>query len=790
MVVFGATGSGKTVVSKSIVEEAAANGIQIIAIDPKGDIGSLAIRNLDFRFKPYSDQEASLKGVSSESYEGDLSALYRSRLAETKVNPEMVKSYIDNVDVRIYTPRSSAGIQLALSPRLDAPPHFSQTLAEDSSLAFEILEMTSSTLAKMIGYDENKDKVQVSIISAILQHHWERGRDVTIEQLVQDIIDPPFEKLGKLPVSKLLGKRESEEFLSNANLLLTSPGIKAWFNGVPPDFNNFLETKGKTPINVIDLRGITTEDDKHLFVEYFLEQFFLWLIRQRGSQDTRYLLYFDEIHGYCPPLGNPPSKRVLIRLIKMGRAFGLGMLLSTQNPADIDYKVISNANTRLIGSLRMERDIERVRVGLDLKSDTDKTLSTLPSGKFYYHFFDRGESGLFSTRWLVSYHRGPLEFEEIRSLTSAGSREIASQMPIDTSQLKEEMIDREMSFPNTLPINIAKEDQILLTSPIKTANSHAEVSLCILPIQAYRLAARGKRTFSYHNETLEINSTLDLLFDARNGGLVDIHHISGDTPLTDSGAYDISLGEKSYKMKIRKGSFAKRAFDQTTLVRARSSETKSWMFDEKSLISPNELLKIAKEIPARLYSKHKTLHGMRTSRTVSVSPSERQTTVIKNIRVNFPIWIVVHRIQGIRGRVLTAIDANSGDLLAVFGLPSCSEEHEIQSGEAIMASCGHTVCQSHLTICSVNSETTCPNCLSPQKNSCEHQSCNEHTAKCSICGTQICQTCSSTTCGHPVCAKHQSKCDNCGNAICVKCKLTKGIIFKATACSNECLAKL
>ncbi|MGI0015085.1 MAG: hypothetical protein ACREBU_16850, partial [Nitrososphaera sp.] len=197
------------------------------------------------------------------------------------------------------------------------------------------------------------------------------------------------------------------------NLLLSDPKLRSWSSADSIDFSQLF---GSPSINVLDLRNIQSENEKHLFVELILQRLFQWLIKQGSAQTLRYLLYFDEIAGYCPPVREPPSKKLLLLLIKQARAFGLGMLLASQNAVDLDYKVISNANVRFIGRLGAQRDIQRVSVGLELDSDAEREIARLRPGEFYCNVFDPKFKSVIKSRWTLSYHRGPLENSEIAAL--------------------------------------------------------------------------------------------------------------------------------------------------------------------------------------------------------------------------------------------------------------------------------------------------------------------------------------------------------------------------------------
>jgi len=441
-IVFGATGSGKTVLCKNIIESASISGIPVLAIDPKGDIGCLAIRSLDFSFRPFSDVEAKLLGKSPEKYSKELAAEYHEKFQASGHEEDDLKRLVEGTDVRIYTPRSNSGLPVSMSPRLTPPKAFSKNMAEEPSLALDLLEMKASNLLRLAGYGENS-RVERSLITQILEEEWKNGRELTLENMIELVTSPPFDKLGMLPLDEAIGRRERTELSRRLNVLVTDAGAKAWFIGEPPDFDRwFRGAQGKTPVCVVDLRTIPGEEGKQVFVEYLLQELFYWLTRQEGTQTLQYLLYFDEIHGYCPPVREPPSKKILMHLIHVSRAFGLGIVMATQNPVDVDYKVISNANFRFIGNLSTRQDIERVKTGLSLGPEAFDLISGLRTRQFYYQVFDRGESGILSPGWLMSYHRGPLEPGEVKRL-KAGTIPAKMQVRVLPMAVPDEELLRE-----------------------------------------------------------------------------------------------------------------------------------------------------------------------------------------------------------------------------------------------------------------------------------------------------------------------------------------------------------
>ena len=416
-IVLGATGSGKTVLCKAIIEEAALRGIPVLAIDPKGDISCLAISSADFSFRPWSDVEADSMRRPQEEYAQELQHLYEEKAKETGMTGEKVRRFVEDVEVRVLTPKSSAGIPVSISPKLDAPPQFSKLTEEEPSTVSDLLDMSVTSLLNIVRPRKStQDRHAISYLSSILEHEWKQGNEVDMTGLIGLVQNPPFKKVGDLPLDQILSKKERGRLAADLNLFNVDPKLRAWTHGAPLDFDKLFQTGPKTPVNIVDLRGIQSQQERFFFVEMLLQQLYSWVMRQQGVQNLRFLLYFDEVVGYCPPVSEPPSKKALLLLTKQARAFGLGIILATQNPIDLDYKVISNANLRFIGRLATERDVERVKVGLDLQSEVAETIQTLERGQFFCQIFDPRRSEIITPRWLMSYHRGPLQEEEISAL--------------------------------------------------------------------------------------------------------------------------------------------------------------------------------------------------------------------------------------------------------------------------------------------------------------------------------------------------------------------------------------
>jgi DNA helicase HerA-like ATPase len=434
-IILGATGSGKTVLSKVIVEEAALCGIPTFAIDPKGDIGNLAFKSSSFDFSKWSAKEADALKTDRAEYAQKLKKTYTEKAKEFSVSSSSASKFA-KIKVRIFTPKSSSGLAVGISPDLAAPANFGQLLTEDVASAADLLDLTSFSLLRQVGYSENNRK-EITFVSAVLEDAWKAGRNLTISELIRSIEAPSISSVGSLHVSDVLSEKERHALATKINLLISDPKLRSWSAAEPI---NFARLFSEPSVNILDLRNIQSEQEKQLFIEIVLQQLFQWLIKQGSAQTLRYLLYFDEIAGYCPPVREPPSKKLLLLLIKQARAFGLGLLLASQNAVDLDYKVISNANVRFVGRLGAQRDIQRVSVGLELDSYAEREISRLQPGEFYCNIFDPKFRGVIRSRWPLTYHRGPLENSEIVELMKEFKQEgvtEATSSPDKPEKIKE-----------------------------------------------------------------------------------------------------------------------------------------------------------------------------------------------------------------------------------------------------------------------------------------------------------------------------------------------------------------
>jgi hypothetical protein len=427
-VCVGMTGSGKTGLCVSLLEEAAIDGIPAIAIDPKGDLGNLMLTFPELRpadFRPWVDvDEATRNGRTPDQQAKWTSELWRKGLAQWDQDGSRISRLKEAVDVAIYTPGGSAGLPLAVLRSFAAP---SAEIAADADGLRERILSASSGVLSLIGVDADPVRSREHILlSAILEHSWKQGCDLDIAALIRVIQKPPFESLGVLDLESFFPAKERFQLAMLLNNLIASPAFSAWQEGEPLDIGRLLYTpEGRPRLSIVSIAHLS-EQERMFFVTLLLNEVVSWVRAQPGTNSLRALLYMDEVFGFFPPSAEPPSKRPMLTLLKHARAHGLGVVLATQNPVDLDYKGLSNAGTWFLGRLQTERDKARVIEGLEGASiasgsefdraHMERILAGLDSRVFLMNNVHEDEPVLFHTRWALSYLRGPLIRDQIAEL--------------------------------------------------------------------------------------------------------------------------------------------------------------------------------------------------------------------------------------------------------------------------------------------------------------------------------------------------------------------------------------
>ncbi|MFN2493704.1 MAG: ATP-binding protein [Pyrinomonadaceae bacterium] len=427
-VCVGMTGSGKTGLCITLLEEAAIDGIPSIIIDPKGDLANLLLTFPDLKaedFAPWvNEEDAQKKDLSIQEYAQQQAGFWKNGLAEWRQDGRRIKRLRDAADFRIYTPGSNAGIPVSILKSFAAPP---LPIREDSELMTERVNTTVTSLLGLLGIDADPVKSREHIlISNILNTEWLAGKDLDIAGLIQQVQAPSLTKVGVMDLDSFFPSKDRFELAMSLNNLLAAPSFSSWMEGEPLDIQQILYTaEGKPRVSIFSIAHLN-DAERMFFVSLLLNQTLGWMRTQSGTTSLRAILYMDEIFGYFPPVANPPSKRPLLTLLKQGRAFGLGVVLVTQNPVDLDYKGLSNTGTWFIGRLQTEPDKNRVLEGLEgiaggtgIKFDRqemEQILAGLNTRIFLMNNVHENSPEVFESRWAMSYLRGPLTRNQIRSL--------------------------------------------------------------------------------------------------------------------------------------------------------------------------------------------------------------------------------------------------------------------------------------------------------------------------------------------------------------------------------------
>ena len=431
-VIIGMTGSGKTGLGVGLLEEAAMDNIPVIAIDPKGDLGNLMLTFPGFsaaEFRPWiNEQQAVNEGQSADEYAAAQAALWKKGLAGWGQKPARVKAFRGKTDISIYTPGSDAGQPVSLLQRFDAPP---QAVRDDSDLYRERIQATATGLLSLLGIDADPIESREHILlSRLFDHAWQEERGLSIEELIAAIQTPPFTKVGVMDLESFYAGKDRFALAMRLNNLLAAPGFDVWMRGEPLNTAGLLHTtEGKPRISVMSIAHLD-DNERMFFVAMLLNDIIAWMRAQRGTSSLRAILYMDEVFGYMPPTANPPSKRLLLTMLKQARAYGLGVVLATQNPVDLDYKGLSNTGTWFIGRLQTERDKARVMEGLEGvaqggefdRQAMERRLAGLGKRRFLLHNVHENEPVVFGTRWVMSYLAGPLTRDQIRMLMQDRTR--------------------------------------------------------------------------------------------------------------------------------------------------------------------------------------------------------------------------------------------------------------------------------------------------------------------------------------------------------------------------------
>jgi hypothetical protein len=433
----GMTGSGKTGLCVGLLEEAALDGIPILCVDPKGDLGNLLLNFPEMKpadFRPWLDRAeamANRKDEDKDKSEDELldrlaektASSWSKGISDWNMDNEFV-SKLKNVEKVIYTPGSNVGVPLTVLSSFDAP---SEAVREDDELLRDQISSAASGLLSLLGINADPLNSREHILLAtILMDAWKSGRDLSMEEMIRRIQSPPVKKIGVIDIDSFFPVADRAKLAMSLNNLLASPSFAGWMQGQSLDIHSLLyDAKGNAKISIISIAHLN-DSERMFFLTILLNELLSWMRSQPGTGALRAIFYMDEVYGYFPPSAKPPSKGPMMTLLKQARAFGLGIVLATHNPVDLDYKGLSNMGTWFLGRLQTQRDKDRVLDGLEGaalqqgsafdRNSIDKMLSSLGKRVFLMNNANDSAPTIFQTRWALSYLRGPLAKNEIKQL--------------------------------------------------------------------------------------------------------------------------------------------------------------------------------------------------------------------------------------------------------------------------------------------------------------------------------------------------------------------------------------
>jgi hypothetical protein len=429
-VCIGMTGSGKTGLCLGLLEEAAIDGVPVIAIDPKGDLGNLLLTFPDLSasdFRPWIDEdEAQRAGKTPDAFAAEQADAWKTGLSQWGQDGARIKRLRSSAEFAIYTPGSHAGLPVSVLSSFAAPP--ADIRAERESLA-ERASNTATSVLSLAGVTAEPRSREHTLLAMLLTEAWSEGKDLDLASIIQQVQKPSIEKVGIIDLESFFPEKDRFALAMQLNGILAAPGFEQWFEGEPLDPASLLRTAdGKPRISIFSIAHLG-DAERMFFVSLLLNQLLGWMRAQTGTSSLRAILYMDEIAGYFPPVSNPPSKPPLLTMLKQARAFGVGVVLATQNPVDLDYKALANIGTWFLGRLQTERDKARLLEGLEGaasgsldRKEADRILSSLGKRVFLLHNVHESKPTVFQTRWTMSYLRGPLSKAEIQQLSGGDAR--------------------------------------------------------------------------------------------------------------------------------------------------------------------------------------------------------------------------------------------------------------------------------------------------------------------------------------------------------------------------------
>jgi hypothetical protein len=483
-VVTGMTGSGKTGLCIGMLEEAARRGIPALIVDPKGDLTNLLLHFPELKpqdFAPWIDPDLSARsGKPIEQLAEETAAQWRDGLAGWNLGHDDLMTLQEKGRYTIFTPGSSAGKPINILSSFQAPEI---AWAENRELLREKISGTITAVLGLIGLtdiDPLRSREHI-LLANIMESAWSQAKPLDLTELILQTQTPPFQRLGAFPVDSFFPPKDRLELAMLLNNFLAAPSFQTWQEGQSLDIPALLFGPDGHPLQSIFYLAHLDDNERMFFTTLLFSAVEAWMRTQRGTGGLRALLYFDEIQGYLPPVRNPPSKPVLLRMLKQGRAFGLGLLLATQNPVDLDYKALSNAGTWFIGRLQTDQDKQRLLDGLSSAggavdvAEYDRLISTLQKRIFLLHSVSRPLPQLFQTRWTLNYLAGPLTRAQIPELNRLGDGGISSQASKPVSPPDAQIPQPASGMPASRPASASQ-------SPVEASNPLQEMPPTSVPI--------------------------------------------------------------------------------------------------------------------------------------------------------------------------------------------------------------------------------------------------------------------------------------------------------------------
>lgn len=527
-VITGMTGSGKTGMGIVLLEEAALQGIPAILIDPKGDLTNhlLHFPNLlPSDFAPWVDSDASNReGKTLRQAAEEASASWSKGLTDWGIDKERLQKLADKVDYAIYSPGSDSAIPVSILSSLKCP---GLDWEINKEMLRENISSTVTALLELVGF-KNIDPVRSRehiLLSNIFEAAWSKGKDLDLESLILQTQNPPFEKLGVFPISKLYPEDERFELAMLLNNFLAAPAFGSWLEGQPLDIGAFLYSPSGKPRHSVFYLAHLAEEERMFFITLLYSAIETWMRSRSGTSNLRALVYFDEIVGYLPPVASPPSKPIILRMLKQARAFGVGLVLSTQNPIDLDYKALSNTGTWIIGKLQTDQDKQRLLDGLESltsgldRTYFDKTISALGKRVFLLHNIHAKIPVVFTTRWAMNYLPGPITRDKLESLNkmvgvSAINRTVEGEKKADgTVTVAEVKGIGKGGLPGSQTEPILSSDVTVHYLPVNRSLSDAssEASTRMAgsppnPLYHYQPALMGQATVYFASRTYNVDT--------------------------------------------------------------------------------------------------------------------------------------------------------------------------------------------------------------------------------------------------------------------------------------------